>query len=159
MNIRDYLYWLTMFGMMIGIIGSIALNQEVIIIGFIFSFGGLILDSFFRRKEQILRNPPRRSSSSISISFLLVKETCHCKTPPFFLMYFIYFRFIKAKLHQSGRQNRNIVLIVQKPQYYVRDEIYGIINCWRNNLNFFSNVHHHINCSILVCLFNLKTKT
>ena len=50
---RVWLFWLTMVGMIIGILGSIALNQEAIMIGLIFGVGGLFSDSYLERKEEI----------------------------------------------------------------------------------------------------------
>ena len=53
MNLRDWLFWLINSGVIIGIIGSIILNQEVIIIGLILGIGGLFSDSYLERKEEL----------------------------------------------------------------------------------------------------------
>ena len=50
---RVWIFWLINFGVIIGILGSIALNQEAIIMGFVFSLGGLLLDTNLQRKEEL----------------------------------------------------------------------------------------------------------
>jgi hypothetical protein len=49
---RSWLFWTFNFGVIIGILGSIALNQEAIIMGFVFSLGSLFLDTNLQRKEE-----------------------------------------------------------------------------------------------------------
>ena len=51
MKPHDLRFWVTQSGMVIGIIGSIILNKEVISAGLILGVGGLFWDSYLERKE------------------------------------------------------------------------------------------------------------
>lgn len=51
MNIHDWLFWLTIIGMIMGIFGSIALSKEAIMTGFIITLGSIFTDTFLLRKE------------------------------------------------------------------------------------------------------------
>lgn len=51
MNVHDWLLWLTIIGIIIGIFGSIALSKEAIMTGLIVGVGSLFTDTFLRRKE------------------------------------------------------------------------------------------------------------
>ena len=51
MNVHDWLFWLTIIGMIIGIFGSIALSKEAIMTGLIISLGSLFTNTFLLRKE------------------------------------------------------------------------------------------------------------
>ena len=53
MNLHSLLFWLTNFGMMVGIFGSIVLSKEAIMIGLIISVGGLFSSSILERKAEL----------------------------------------------------------------------------------------------------------
>ena len=50
-SLRVGFFWLAMLGMVLGILGSIALNPEAISAGLILGVGGLFLDSYLEKKE------------------------------------------------------------------------------------------------------------
>ncbi|MEJ2240852.1 MAG: hypothetical protein P8Y18_01735 [Candidatus Bathyarchaeota archaeon] len=53
MNVRNWRFWATQSGIVIGIIGSIMLSREAIITGLILGLGGLFWDSYLERKEKL----------------------------------------------------------------------------------------------------------
>ena len=53
MNVHDWRFWVTNSGMVMGIIGSILLNPQVISAGLILGLGGLFWDSYLERKKAL----------------------------------------------------------------------------------------------------------
>ena len=51
MDVHDWRFWVTNSGMVIGILGSILLSSEAIIIGLTLGVGGLCWDSYLERKK------------------------------------------------------------------------------------------------------------